>query len=91
MVKKSEYFLIRIGWIGRAPPPLLTESKKKNSFFMPPLTSPEVVLVGNVVGVVNFVVGAALVVLEESAISDLVYRVFWILTNSIRGKNQPVL
>ena len=35
--KKSEYFLIRIFWIGRDPPsPLLTESKK-NCFFMPPL------------------------------------------------------
>ena len=35
--KKSEYFLIRIFWIGRdPPPPLLTESQKKPVFFFDP-------------------------------------------------------
>ena len=33
--KKSEYFLIRISWIGRDPP-LLTESKKKQFFYGSP-------------------------------------------------------
>ena len=38
MVKKSEYFLIRIFWIGRdLPHPFLTESKKKQVFLTPPL------------------------------------------------------
>ena len=40
MVKKSEYFLIRIFWIGRDPPPFLTESKKKQYFFTAPLREP---------------------------------------------------
>ena len=35
MVNKSEYFLIGIFWITRAPPPLLTESKKKTVFYAP--------------------------------------------------------
>ena len=35
--KKSEYFLIRIFWIGLdPPPPLLTESKKKQFFYPSP-------------------------------------------------------
>ena len=34
--KKSEYFLIRIFWIGRDPPPFWPKVKK-NSFFMAPL------------------------------------------------------
>ena len=33
---KSEYFLIRTFWIGRDPPPLLTESKKKTVFYASP-------------------------------------------------------
>ena len=36
MVKKSEYFLIRIFWICRGPRLLLTKSKE-NIFFTPPL------------------------------------------------------
>ena len=36
LVKKSEYFLIRIFWIGRDPPPLLTQSKKKQFFYGSP-------------------------------------------------------
>ena len=35
--KKYEYFLIRIFWNCRDPPPFLTEREKKQ-FFMPPLS-----------------------------------------------------
>ena len=43
--KKSEYFLIRIFWIGRDPPaPLLTKSKKKQYFFFTPPLRAEIFL-----------------------------------------------
>ena len=37
MVKISEYFLIRIFWIGQDPPPFLIESKKNSIFLRLPL------------------------------------------------------
>ena len=38
MVKKSEYFLIRIFWIGRDAPPPFDRKWKKTGLFMPPLS-----------------------------------------------------
>ena len=49
MVKKSEYFLIRMFWIGRDPPPFWPKVKKQ--FFMPPLIVENVYLFSRWLGV----------------------------------------